>query len=841
MGHTSDSVNLRQYPHSSYTTYGLIDANTEVEITGLYKNAAGEYWYQVKTGSQYGYMYADYVTVDSFLYDDLAVVDPTMASNLALGSGYYLKGDLVSQYNNINTTWAKVYTGEDTLASPVLSSSYSNNSKSYKLSRSAVCNNMIFSKLSAGYYTYEISADVKNYYVSGGSLTSQTENVVLWTAPFTVANAAITPPSQMVCDHNQVTDAAVAPTCTTSGLTAGSHCSKCGMIYTAQTEIPATGHNYTVTSDSANCTYYETFHYNCSSCGDSFDITADELSQWRDTKPQGISDSLIESKTQYRYADCTSQTWVENGSGSVLYVNSWPSGFSTSSSIYSTYNKKASKVTASETSTNKTVINSDAVAGYLYYHWCYSDSYYSVESKSGSYTTFHAFYSTSDPSSCTNYDASDGSYYNPNSSCCSNSDWYWYATVYAQKYTTYTKEYDGKTWGAWSDWSDTVYTAVANTRKVESRTVYRYTAAALGDHVWSNGTCTACGDICDHNGYTDVCGICGKTLVVPKITPVAPTLNFEDEVHYNIYFTTSGLDDVPLADMGLLTWNTPQTAGTYDTAQGIVPGAAHGNNMLMVSSNGIPAKNLADTVYFKIYARLSNGTYIYSPMYGYSAKAYAEDRLANSSNQRLKALCVAMLNYGTAAQVQFNYKPYSLMNAGLTDAQKALVADYSASMVASLTPVSSSKVGAFTATGGYSALAPAVAFEGAFAINYYFTPSNTMDSDLMFYYWTLEDYQNASVLTTTNASGSVVMEETSVAGRYCAAFEGIAAKELDQTVFVAAYYQSGGKIYCTGVIAYSLGAYCQNRIQYSSDANMVALSKSTAVYGYYAKQYFANT
>ena len=30
MGHTSDSVNLRQYPHSSYTTYGLIDANTEV-------------------------------------------------------------------------------------------------------------------------------------------------------------------------------------------------------------------------------------------------------------------------------------------------------------------------------------------------------------------------------------------------------------------------------------------------------------------------------------------------------------------------------------------------------------------------------------------------------------------------------------------------------------------------------------------------------------------------------------------------------------------------------------------------------------------------------------------
>ena len=54
MAKTSGSVNLRQYPSSSYTSYGLVNADTELEITGLYKNASGEYWYQVVTGGQEG-------------------------------------------------------------------------------------------------------------------------------------------------------------------------------------------------------------------------------------------------------------------------------------------------------------------------------------------------------------------------------------------------------------------------------------------------------------------------------------------------------------------------------------------------------------------------------------------------------------------------------------------------------------------------------------------------------------------------------------------------------------------------------------------------------------------
>lgn len=44
--------------------------------------------------------------------------------------------------------------------------------------------------------------------------------------------------------HTEVTDAAVEPTCTETGLTAGTHCLTCGKVITAQTEVAATGHVY---------------------------------------------------------------------------------------------------------------------------------------------------------------------------------------------------------------------------------------------------------------------------------------------------------------------------------------------------------------------------------------------------------------------------------------------------------------------------------------------------------------------------------------------------------------------------------------------------------------------
>ena len=44
--------------------------------------------------------------------------------------------------------------------------------------------------------------------------------------------------------HTEVTDDAVAPKCTETGLTEGKHCSVCDEVLIAQTEVPAAGHTY---------------------------------------------------------------------------------------------------------------------------------------------------------------------------------------------------------------------------------------------------------------------------------------------------------------------------------------------------------------------------------------------------------------------------------------------------------------------------------------------------------------------------------------------------------------------------------------------------------------------
>ena len=940
-GKTTSSLTMRQYPSTSYSSLGTLSSGSTIEVTGLYKNSSGGYWYQVNYNGTNGYVDASYVTPVTYLYDDLAVINPAMASNLSTGASYKITGNMISRYNNIYSANAKVYSGEDTQVAAVLSGSHACNSKTYKLAGSQVDSALAFGSLSAGYYTYEISADVRNYYISGGSLQYKTENVVVWTAPFTVGSASITPPANLVCNHTIVTDAGVAAGCTTTGLTAGTHCSKCGVVLTEQEIIPATGHRYTYTVTNATCNAYAKYTFTCTGCNSRATYSADQMTgQWLELNVVNPDTGIFNVQTQYRYSDYTAPVeggWNQTGSGSVKYVPSWPSGFSTSNSLYTTYNKAGSKVTASETASTKVVIESDSRCGYLYYHWCYANSYYSVANSSGSYTTFHAYYDTTDPSNYT-CDTSDMSYKTSHSSC-SNSNWWFVTEVYQQSYTKYTKAAStAGGWGEFSAWSTTPVTA-SSTRKVETRNVIQLKSATLGTHNFVNGKCTVCGTADpDHvalspdyylfgyiNGANCGCeedygnlgsykfvngkltttfttdsyiavkngnnlnwymtdGWLGTTTTTatlydsgslsnadklyvpggreitftlkvntngtltlsyvaaaapvesPTMSPKYPTLSFEDEVYLNVYFTADNLGGLTVDDMGLLTWSTARTEGTVADAEADIPGAVYvaSKGMYQVRTEGIPAKCLGDTVYFKVYIRLSNGSYLYSKLLSYSPKTYANNILNTSTNTKEKALVVAMLNYGAAAQTFFTYKPYNLMNSTLTTAQKSLVKSYSSSMVASVGSVNSSKVGIFTNSGGFSRKYPTVSFEGAFSINYYFTPSATVSSTPRMYYWTAADYAKASTLTPSNASGCIIM--TGSNGVYHAAVEEIAAKDLDGTIYVAAGYNSNGKNYCTGVLPYSIGSYCVS--QASTAGDMQPFAQATAVYGYYAKAYF---
>jgi hypothetical protein len=92
--------------------------------------------------------------------------------------------------------------------------------------------------------------------------------------------------------HTEVTDEAVAPTCTETGLTEGKHCATCGWVQTAQQTIPATGHNWdsgkVTTEPTAMDKGVKTF--TCQTCGVN---RTEEIAKYNPTKANPIKVAAV--------------------------------------------------------------------------------------------------------------------------------------------------------------------------------------------------------------------------------------------------------------------------------------------------------------------------------------------------------------------------------------------------------------------------------------------------------------------------------------------------------------------------------------------------------------------
>ena len=349
--------------------------------------------------------------------------------------------------------------------------------------------------------------------------------------------------------------------------------------------------------------------------------------------------------------------------------------------------------------------------------------------------------------------------------------------------------------------------------------------SALG-HSYENGVCTTCGEA-DPNHI--------PMVTMPTLTLKAPTLEFKDMITVNAFYTATDLQDV--VEMGMITYSSKVASWNVETAEYVIPGASYdaSTGRYISASQGIHAKYLGDTVYLAIYAKLTDGSYAYSKLAGYSPVTYATNQLSKSTDTKLKQLVVAMLNYGAAAQVHFGHNLQNLANGTLTDDQKGLPETYRSDMVSAVASVPSEKQGIFANNQGFTKRYPSISFEGAFCINYFFTPKYAPDSGITLYYWTADDYNANSVLSTSNATGKIKLEGSGT-GEHRGDITGISAKALSEAVYVACAYRSGGTVWTSGVLGYSIGSYCAS--QATKGGTIADLAMATAVYGYQAKQYF---
>lgn len=554
------SLNVEDGPASKGARYQAI---------GLVENTVGNLWYKVEAkNGKIGYMYAGDTTYLEANTSDIDKSGITAPSNHEQGKTYALTGRVFSQYNRLTHVSVYIYPGSATSGDIETGKKVSVNDYSYSLGGSAIDNATEFNKLATGTHTFVVKGYYENYYATAAKTYGvDTGKKIVYQKTFSVTSGAAS------CSHSYSSKVTTAATCTQSGVRTYT-CQKCSSSYTETiaatghsygswvTTVPAAcvtagtqektcascgdkqaqsisaiGHSYSCTTIPASCVEPQKNVYSCQNCGDTYEQYAQaEYSQWAETKPAGVPEAMIETKTQYRYSnyeltttfeptmpgyDLVSQDWQLVKDGSVSYVKSWPSGFNTGHSLYKTYQN--TPVSATEGDVEKIQIVSDKISGYLYYHWCrnaYTDgpiNRATSPTKTGEYTTFHAFYSTKDPSSLTAAADGDGSYVHANSSCCKDSHWYYVVPVYTQTYQTYQMQYTFARWTDWSAWSDTACTDSA-TCKVETRTMYRYMLSQLAEHTWDAGVVTQEPTCMTTGTKVYTCGVCNTqvTEAIPE-------------------------------------------------------------------------------------------------------------------------------------------------------------------------------------------------------------------------------------------------------------------------------------------------------------------------------------
>ena len=563
----------------------------------------------------------------------------------------------------------------------------------------------------------------------------------------------------------------IEPTCTTGGYTTY-RCTTCGTT-TQGDETAATGHNYSTVVTEPTCTSGGYTTYRCNTCG--FTTTGNE------TAP-----------IEHKYTSVVTAPTCTNG-GYTTY-RCTVCGYTTTGNETSATGHKDKAVVTEPTCTNK---------GYTTYTCTVcGDSYID------------------------NYTAAIGHKYTSQvtSPTCTNSGY----TIYTCTVCNYSYK-DQVTNPLGHSYQETV---IAPNCTTGGYTVY---TCACGDRYTDNQTAPA-----GHSFADGICGVCGAEdpdyaqIVIPTLTLKAPTLEFKDMITVNAMFTAENLDSV--VEMGMITYSTKVDSWSVETAEHVIPGTTYDESTgrYIAASQGIHAKYLGDTVYLACYAKLTDGTYAYTKLAGYSPVQYATSKL-KGNDVPLKQLVVAMLNYGAAAQTHFNHNVENLANATLTAEQIKLPEAYRSDMVSTVASPAQAKQGAFYNNKGFAKRYPSISFEGAFCINYFFTPNYAPVDGITLYYWNAADYEAVDVLSISNASGSFKMEGSGT-GEYRGDIVGIAAKALGEGVYVAAVYSDGTNTWTSGVLGYSIGAYCSS--QATKGGTIADLAMATAVYGYQAKQYF---
>ena len=543
------------YPESTHISETKLPVGTKLQATAIYENAAksdGHYWYETKVDGKTAYVYVPYTKHVSTNWG-VSVDGASKPTQVTLGKGFGIYGTVSTSGSKIKMICGYVYPGDTIVGIPTIQSSVvTPDSVTYNLNKE-INNTLIFNDISeTGYYTYVVKVVLTSYSFKNSNKTPALETSTAQVLKDTRSYFQVVKASTS-CSHSYA-NAVTAPTCTAQGFTTYT-CSKCGYGYrdnytepvahsyggwvvtnaatcTAegsqkrnctgcgdmQTQsIPALGHYYVAKQVQATCMQYGYIRYTCTRCGDSYDEYGSGYTEWSTTKPTGVDESLLETKTEYR---CQTKQFT---TAATDFLEGWiHCGTATQWGPYGAWSQwSGTAVTASDS----VQVETATIYGYYHYtctncgkRWPAYGSCWTKAGGCGAKTTDNFTFFWSDVS----WDAVNFQYWNYDSIMSGKyytnyfDDGVWYKwtnngqpkTGYRHRSRNLETIHQFYQWSAWSDWNETPVSA-SDTVNVETRTLYRYLQADMGAHDYQtevvNPTCT-------EQGYTIyICKVCGDT------------------------------------------------------------------------------------------------------------------------------------------------------------------------------------------------------------------------------------------------------------------------------------------------------------------------------------------
>ncbi len=317
------------------------------------------------------------------------------------------------------------------------------------------------------------------------------------------------------------------------------------------------------------------------------------------------------------------------------------------------------------------------------------------------------------------------------------------------------------------------------------------------NHIYENGTCS-CGDV--------------------VIKMVSGTLLYENNIQIRIKFS---LAETTADDKGMMIFSNPTDAAAHTNPVLMCDFSYDGDNNCYYSySQGIVAKNMGISAYYVGYAKYGD-TYVYTDVLEYSPKIYAQNMLnSDTSSEKTKNLCAALLHYGAAAQKYFDNSltAEQLMNYNVANLP-AFTYDE--------TVLGNSNFNVETGEkNGFTVASANILFDDAITYRIKYIPSAELQGkDLNMEFFIGDIYSAVPI----NEAGYAYIERK-------------APKDMDDVITCTPYYLEADGVtkVCGPTLTYSGYEYVRRTIENSNDANMVALAKAFAMYIDCANKAFEN-